>query len=801
MADVFTILSLPQTSNAFLVSPTDRKGVIESGNRATPPRAVDGGARININVLGPPIQSTRNFKDEDLALVRRSIRTLLTKNGVDALPATYEHIYRACRAVVCVHTLGEGLYGNVKMELEQCVGGLARDLLQDRRGDAEWLLPFIDVCSWFEKRVGILQSVLTYLDRVYVTSKRDLFSIKQLAYDLFAQRIFESANIAQRLQVGIKAWVDWERTNGSAHPLRGHIPALIRQLKSHGQYVPAFETFYIGLTRSFYTAESAELAVTLKDKAEDFLQHCGKRCSEEDQRVQDLLPEASRAEVLGTTKRALLLGRLEWLAQNALGLLMDAKKEGNLKKMYRLYAEVGALKVLCAAFKQHVQLTVRNIVKDVEHDEDMVQRLLEFKAFADKLVESSFADEVSEPPTTTKPTPGPSTKPAPVSATKKSQNKEFNYALIDAFSLGFKERQNKPAEMVAKHLDRAMRRGQKGKRDEDYAAELDAVLGLYRFTNDKDVFRAFYHRALAKRLLLERSASDDFEKRMLKKLKEEYDPEFGMGDQMFTDLALSRDIMREYTESRARLGIPESAQKLNVMVLQRSVWPFAARKYDVDLPATMQDELSRYATFYKSRHSGHKLDWDHALGTVTLRARFKNGEKELSVSLYQALVLLLFNEGTEMTFTDLKTQTRMDDAELRRTLQSLALGKKRVLRKTPVGKDVNDGDVFSFHADFTDPRYAVHINSIQVKETPEESKRTQNSIEGDRKHALDAAIVRVMKARKELHYEQLKAATIDAVKNHFVPEVSVIKKRIQGLVEQEYLRRDEGDMNLYIYIA
>lgn len=61
--------------------------------------------------------------------------------------------------------------------------------------------------------------------------------------------------------------------------------------------------------------------------------------------------------------------------------------------------------------------------------------------------------------------------------------------------------------------------------------------------------------------------------------------------------------------------------------------------------------------------------------------------------------------------------------------------------------------------------------------------------------------MRVMKARKELHYEQLKTATIDAVKNHFVPQVSVIKQRIASLVEQEYLRRDEDDMNLYIYVA
>jgi cullin-4 len=149
----------------------------------------------------------------------------------------------------------------------------------------------------------------------------------------------------------------------------------------------------------------------------------------------------------------------------------------------------------------------------------------------------------------------------------------------------------------------------------------------------------------------------------------------------------------------------------------------------------------------------------------------------------------------------------------------LACGKKRVLKKIPSGRDVNNTDLFRFNADFTDPRPKVHINSIQVKETvsishtfilllfrlkkiqPEESKRAQMTVEWDRKHYLDAAIVRIMKARKELSYEQLKVATIDAVKSHFVPDVVSIKQRIQVLVEQEYLKRDEEDMNVYVYVA
>lgn len=83
----------------------------------------------------------------------------------------------------------------------------------------------------------------------------------------------------------------------------------------------------------------------------------------------------------------------------------------------------------------------------------------------------------------------------------------------------------------------------------------------------------------------------------------------------------------------------------------------------------------------------------------------------------------------------------------------------------------------------------------------EESQKTQTLIEGDRKHVLDAAIVRIMKGKKELHNEQLKAATIEAVKNHFVPNVNMIKDRIDELVEQEYLRRHETDMNVFVYVA
>lgn len=47
----------------------------------------------------------------------------------------------------------------------------------------------------------------------------------------------------------------------------------------------------------------------------------------------------------------------------------------------------------------------------------------------------------------------------------------------------------------------------------------------------------------------------------------------------------------------------------------------------------------------------------------------------------QTVVLMLFNDAEKLSFQDIKDATSIEDKELRRTLQSLACGKVRVLQK------------------------------------------------------------------------------------------------------------------------
>jgi cullin-4 len=92
----------------------------------------------------------------------------------------------------------------------------------------------------------------------------------------------------------------------------------------------------------------------------------------------------------------------------------------------------------------------------------------------------------------------------------------------------------------------------------------------------------------------------------------------------------------------------------------------------------------------------------------------------------------LFNDEDERSFEFIKNATGIEDIELRRTLQSLACGKIRILNKSPKGKDVNNDDKFIFNKEFKYNLYRIKINQIQLKETQEEQETTQERVFQDR---------------------------------------------------------------------
>lgn len=187
------------------------------------------------------------------------------------------------------------------------------------------------------------------------------------------------------------------------------------------------------------------------------------------------------------------------------------------------------------------------------------------------------------------------------------------------------------------------------------------------------------------------------------------------------------------------------------------------------------------------------------------QANFPSGKKELNVSTYQMCILLCFNNINEqegLTLQKLKNICYIPGSEFIRHLLSLCTPKNRILKKSSNGKGIENNDIFHFNLEFTSKFKRIKIPLISSKEVSiDEDSSISHTVEEDRRHQIEASIVRIMKARKRYNHNDLIAEICKQLTGIFTPTPQMIKKRIESLIEREYLKRDVDDARIYNYVA
>ena len=74
----------------------------------------------------------------------------------------------------------------------------------------------------------------------------------------------------------------------------------------------------------------------------------------------------------------------------------------------------------------------------------------------------------------------------------------------------------------------------------------------------------------------------------------------------------------------------------------------------------------------------------------------------------------------------------MNDAELQKALLSLSCSKVRILSKEPKTAEIADSDTFRYNEDFVAKLFRLKINTIQLKESQEETSITTATVLEDR---------------------------------------------------------------------
>ncbi|CAA7048116.1 unnamed protein product [Microthlaspi erraticum] len=325
------------------------------------------------------------------------------------------------------------------------------------------------------------------------------------------------------------------------------------------------------------------------------------------------------------------------------------------------------------------------------------------------------------------------------------------------------------AELLATFCDRIILKKWGSGEEElsDEAIEKGVILLAY-ISDDKYLFAEFYRKKLALRLLLNRNANDhhDHERSILTKLKQKFGKQitFKM-EKMVTDLILSRENHNGFSEYVANNPNAKPGIDFTVTLLTNGCWP-SYKKFGINLPSDMVKCVEVYKGFYEAKTKARKLTWIHSLGTCHINGKFDQNTIELILSTHQAALLLLFNTRDIMSYTDIQTPLNVTDEDLVRLLLSLSCAKVKI----PL------------------PRV-------------DERKKVVEDVEKDRRYAIDAAIVRIMKGSKVLGHQQLVSECVEQLSRMFKPDIKAIKKRIEDLINRDYLERDKEHPNMFRYLA
>eukprot|EP00873_Tetraselmis_striata_P034578 jgi/Tetstr1/454842/TSEL_000320.t1 len=250
-------------------------------------------------------------------------------------------------------------------------------------------------------------------------------------------------------------------------------------------------------------------------------------------------------------------------------------------------------------------------------------------------------------------------------------------------------------------------------------------------------------------LTLDKSASEDHERSILCKLKEQCGAQFtSKMEGMVKDLRLARENAQDFDDWRSRH--PKDLNiELTVTVLTTGFWP-TYKAMELALPEEMVCGVEQFKEFYEATTKHRKLTWIYALGNCHIKGNFKAKPIELVLSTFQAAPVLLFNQEETMTYGDIKERLNLPEEDITRLLHSLSCAKYAVLLKSPMNKSIGKEDSFTFNYAFTDRMRRIKI-SLPVQD---EKKKVIEDVDKDRRYSIDAAIVRTMKSRKQLQHQQ-----------------------------------------------
>ncbi|KAN0031862.1 hypothetical protein ACTFIV_005729 [Dictyostelium citrinum] len=547
-------------------------------------------------------------------------------------------------------------------------------------------------------------------------------------------------------------------------------------------YQSCFEQQFLQETETFYKAESADFIE--KNGVCEYMRHVYNRIEQETNRVNQYMPISTLDKLTKILNNVLISNYKEQFAGKFLDILIE-DKSSDLVMMYSLLARVSHLTPLKNIFSEFIKSEglkeiESNLKEAQEKPQVLISILLKIYSRFNIMIKECYGNDTDF---TT------------------AMDKSFS-SLVNENPASYdpKKKESNIPVVLSKFCDQILRKGPHHISDEaELEKKLTEAVCLFKYLPDKDIFMLNYQKMLSKRLVEDLSASEDAETLMINKLKNHQGFDYCTKlTRMITDMRLCKDININFQNhlNEKNLTLP---YQFNFYVLTNGSWTLTNKQTATPFkpPSEMLSSITYFESFYKKSYQGRVLTFLYDFSRADVDSRQAKGKiYKLTTTAYQMAILLMFNGAEKITRFLINDTIGLDETSIR--LPLLALIKTGIIECTePSFKNWNNDTEFTVNSKFSSKKMKVSCNiAVQIGESKQsEGQQTvsEQEIEKERFFKLQAAIVRIMKSKKTMSHNDLTVETTTQVSKWFTPKITAIKKAIEYLIDQEYIRRTSDD--------
>ena len=370
---------------------------------------------------------------------------------------------------------------------------------------------------------------------------------------------------------------------------------------------------------------------------------------------------------------------------------------------------------------------------------------------------------------------------------------KFKSVSKESLTKGLNQKPSLVCDIFSNYIDKILRFDAEKKPLNEIKNIIYEYMILFKYIGNKDLFQNFFIKKLCIRCLFNLNKSEEAQNYLIEQLKKECGPYFvSKSQEMISDVKASQEMSQLFNEKKGKDKEEDINIPINYFVLSNYTWPIDKLVSGEICNFDIGKSQKKFFEFYHKKNSGKSLFWHlpFCFGEIEMDLNdSKNTIKIIGNGVHIAILKCFNKSQISLSLKDIMRKTKLEKDVINKYIKKIV--SKNIL------KYENDVYVVNFFVNKEENSNEIMLIDYDEQEDEKGIEENEEKSIEERKFVIDAYIMKILKQKKVMKKSEL-ITTVNE-KMPFDEKEEIINKRIDQLINNRYITKDEEDPSIIKY--